>query len=164
MKNILIFFGGVDLENYTSLTIQILSELKFKQQVNVVIGADHLNQEQIKKACIENGYEYHVQTTRMAELMSKSDFGIGAAGSASWERCCLGLPTLLLTLAANQIEIAKALNSINACYYVENNNIKNIKHALQKLLNKPSHIHSISEQAFLLVDGWGSNRVCEELG
>ena len=167
VKKILVFFGGVDADNYTSLAIQALTELNITLQVDVVIGAQHPNREQIKQACIAHGFICHIQTTRMAELMAEADLAIGAGGSASWERCCLGLPALLLAIADNQIEIAKALDLINACFYVETNNTKNlitIKSAIAELLSTPSQIHALSQQAFLLVDGEGAIRVRKELG
>ena len=116
VKKILVFFGGVDADNYTNLAIQALAELNVTQSVDIVIGAQHPNREQIKQACIAHGFICHIQTTRMAELMAEADLAIGAGGSASWERCCLGLPALLLAIADNQIEIAKALDLINACF------------------------------------------------
>src|SRR5690606_33967285 len=45
----------------------------------------------------------------MAPLMVESDLAIGAAGSSSWERCCLGLPTVMIVLADNQRMIAEEL-------------------------------------------------------
>src|SRR5699024_10550121 len=54
----------------------------------------------------------------MAELMANSDLAIGAAGSTSWERCCLGLPTVMLVLAENQQQIALNLQNANAVYAI----------------------------------------------
>jgi len=45
--------------------------------------------------------------------MADSDLAIGAAGSTSWERCCLGLPTLLIVLAENQRDAARFLENKN---------------------------------------------------
>jgi spore coat polysaccharide biosynthesis predicted glycosyltransferase SpsG len=54
----------------------------------------------------------------MAERMCESDLAIGAAGTTSWERCCLGLPTLLVVLAENQWPGARALNAVGAAQLV----------------------------------------------
>ena len=102
VKKILVFFGGGDADNHTSLAMQALAELNSKQQVDVVIGVQHPNREQIQQACINHGFICHVQTTRMAELMAEADLAIGAGGTATWERCCLGLPTICFCLAENQ--------------------------------------------------------------
>jgi UDP-2,4-diacetamido-2,4,6-trideoxy-beta-L-altropyranose hydrolase len=166
VKKILVFFGGVDADNYTSLAMQALVELNTKQQVDVVIGAQHPNREQIEQACINNGFICHLQTTHMAELMAEADLSIGAGGSASWERCCLGLPVLLVPVARNQVEIANALDSIGACYYLGERdavNLDSVKHSINELLVAPNQVLSISQQAFSLVDGLGVNRVSEAL-
>ncbi len=167
VKKILVFFGGLDADNYTSLAMQALAELNSKQQVDVVIGAQHPNREQIQQACINHGFICHVQTTRMAELVAEADLAIGAGGSASWERCCLGLPALLVAVAGNQIDIAKALDSIGGCYYLgekEAVNSSSIQHSINELLVAPDQVLSISRQAFSLVDGLGVNRVSEAFG
>ena len=102
VKKILVFFGGVDADNFTSLAMQALAELNITLQVDVVIGSQHPNREQIQQACIYHGFICHEQTTRMAELMAEADLAIGAGGTATWERCCLGLPTICFCLAENQ--------------------------------------------------------------
>ena len=43
----------------------------------------------------------------MAELISKCDLAIGAAGTTAWERCCLGLPSIIITIADNQTAVAE---------------------------------------------------------
>ena len=97
VRRILMFFGGVDAGNYTGLTINALSGLDLKgAEVDVVIAAQHSHRTEIEQACTTQGYACHVQTPRMAELMATADISIGAGGSATWERCCLGLPALSL--------------------------------------------------------------------
>jgi UDP-2,4-diacetamido-2,4,6-trideoxy-beta-L-altropyranose hydrolase len=167
VKKILVFFGGVDVDNCTSLALQALSELNITLQVDVVIGSQHPNREQIKQVCITNGFICHVQTARMAELIAEADLAIGAGGSSSWERCCMGLPALLVAVAGNQIDIAKALDSIGGCYYLGEKdavNSSSIQHSINELLVAPDQVLSISRQAFSLVDGLGVNRVSEALG
>jgi UDP-2,4-diacetamido-2,4,6-trideoxy-beta-L-altropyranose hydrolase len=167
VKNILVFFGGVDARNYTGVTLQALAGITHEDlHVDVVIGAQHPCREQIQEACVTHGYVCHVQTAKMAELMAKADLAIGAGGSASWERCCLGLPSLLVALAENQVDIAKALDSISACVYIglaETVNFLAIKDKVIKLLNSQDQLAMISKQAFSLIDGQGVNRVCLEL-
>jgi UDP-2,4-diacetamido-2,4,6-trideoxy-beta-L-altropyranose hydrolase len=167
VKKILVFFGGVDQDNYTSLTLQALSELNATLQIDVVIGFKHPNREQIQEFCNNYGFICHVQTTRMAELMTEADLAIGAGGSANWERCCLGLPALLVAVSGNQINIAKSLDSIRACYYLGEKDAVNstsIQHSVNQLLAAPDEVLSISRQAFSLVDGLGADRVSEALG
>ncbi len=53
----------------------------------------------------------------MAEIMSKSDLCIGAGGSTSWERCCLGLPTISFAIADNQIGVLAELEKKNCTWF-----------------------------------------------
>jgi len=167
VRRVLVFFGGVDEDNYTGRTIDLLFDISNKNlQVDVVIGAQHPCCEQIKSQCTQHGYVCYVQTDKMAELMATADLAIGAGGSASWERCCLGLPALLVALADNQIEIARALDLIGACIYVGRSGttcIQDLRNAFCDLLSNPDQLKVLSETACSLVDGMGVDRVCEEM-
>jgi UDP-2,4-diacetamido-2,4,6-trideoxy-beta-L-altropyranose hydrolase len=119
VKKILVFFGGVDVGNYTGRAIEALSEIIVADvHVDVVIGAQHPCLEQIKAACAQHGFICHVQTDKMAELMAVADLAIGAGGSASWERCCLGLPCIVGAVAQNQVQAAKDLSALGAVKYI----------------------------------------------
>lgn len=103
VNRILVFFGGVDADNFTGQAIEALSGIDISGiYVDVVIGAQHPCREQIKAACVQHRFMCHVQTNKMAELMAAADLAIGAGGSATWERCCLGLPTFVFCTADNQ--------------------------------------------------------------
>ena len=111
VKKILVFFGGVDADNFTSLAMQALAELNITLQVDVVIGSQHPNREQIQQACIYHGFICHEQTTRMAELMAEADLAIGGGGTATWERCAMGLPSIIVVMAENQSKAAIDLDA-----------------------------------------------------
>ncbi len=112
VKRILVFFGGVDADNYTGRAIEALSEIDIPGlYVDVVIGAQHPYREQIKVACAQHGFICHVETNNMAELMAAADLAIGAGGSATLERCTMGLPSIILVLAENQSKAAKDLDA-----------------------------------------------------
>jgi UDP-2,4-diacetamido-2,4,6-trideoxy-beta-L-altropyranose hydrolase len=168
VKRILIFFGGVDADNYTGRAIEALSEIPISGlHVDVVIGAQHPCREQIKEACAQHGFICHIQTDKMAELMAAADLAIGAGGSASWERCCLGLPALLVALADNQINIAKALDLFGACIYIgtlKTASAPIMRSTIVSLLKTQDQIKVLSKKAFSLANGLGVNRVCQEMG
>lgn len=167
VKRVLIFFGGVDADNYTGRSIESLSNIGVPDlHVDVVIGAQHPCREQIKAACAQHGFICHVQTDKMAELMAAADLAIGGGGSASWERCCLGLPALLVALADNQINIAKALNLFGAGIYVgtlKTASVTIMRSAIVSLISTQDQLKVLSKKAYSLVDGLGVARVCQEL-
>jgi UDP-2,4-diacetamido-2,4,6-trideoxy-beta-L-altropyranose hydrolase len=165
VKHLLVFFGGVDADNYTGLVVEVLSGIAIPGlHVDVVIGATHPNLLQIKAACGRHKFICHVQTDKMAELMASADLAIGAGGSASWERCCLGLPAVLVALADNQIDIARELGLFGACAYVGSSaeaNMEILRHVIIDLVSKDDQLNRLSVKAFSLVDGLGVDRVCQ---
>ena len=54
----------------------------------------------------------HSQLTDLADLMVAADLAIGAGGSTTWERCVLGLPSILVVSALNQEAIGKAILNV----------------------------------------------------
>tara|TARA_B110000046_G_C13005500_1_gene404248 strand:- start:1500 stop:2591 length:1092 start_codon:yes stop_codon:yes gene_type:complete len=167
LKRILVFFGGIDALNYTECTIEVLTTIPIEGlHVDVVIGEQHPCREQIELACADNKFHCYVQTEEIAELMALADLSIGAGGSATWERCCLGLPSLIVSLADNQNEIAKAVDSLGAALYLGSHKIANaayIQKAIIELANNKEHLRALSETAYSIVDGLGSDRLCEVL-
>ena len=167
VKRILVFFGGVDADNYTGLAIQALAAIGNKAlHIDAVIGAQHPYREQIQQACVEQRYVCHVQITRMAQLMAEADLAIGAGGTATWERCCLGLPALSLCVADNQRkQIADAAEA--GLLYAPSGAvdlIDLIRHHAKCLLENAPLLKLISNTAMNAVDGLGTLRVMSEIG
>ncbi len=118
LKNLLITMGGVDQANATGQVLDALThcELPADLHITVVMGptAPWLAQVQALAAAMPRPTQVLAGVSNMAQLMAESDLCIGAAGSTNWERCCLGLPCLLLVLADNQQTSADALAEANA--------------------------------------------------
>ncbi|RQO36088.1 UDP-2,4-diacetamido-2,4,6-trideoxy-beta-L-altropyranose hydrolase [Herminiimonas sp. KBW02] len=120
VKRILVFFGGVDADNYTGHAIEALSRLAIdKFHIDIVIGAQHPCRERIIELCSAYNFRCHVQTNQLAELMAAADLSIGAGGVASWERCCVGLPSIVFCLAENQRELIEDAAQLGLIYAPE---------------------------------------------
>lgn len=118
-KNILVFFGGIDLDNYTERVVEILSAKDFSGiQVDVILGAQNLHIDKIKSLCCNFGFTCHVQTTEMANLMWNSDIYVGAGGGAILERVMMRLPSVSVAVADNQIRPLSILAEAGACIYL----------------------------------------------
>lgn len=167
VKRILVFMGGVDADNYTAVAIESLASLNRDElSVDVIIGAAHPFREAIEYTCKLIGFCCHVQTNKMGELIASADLAIGAGGSANWERCCLGLPGLIVSLADNQIEIAKALDHFGACVHLGTPEFATppvLRKALSNCLNDRRFLKGLSEKSYYLVDGLGGDRLCQVL-
>jgi UDP-2,4-diacetamido-2,4,6-trideoxy-beta-L-altropyranose hydrolase len=160
IKRILVSFGGVDAGNYTGLTLEALTTVSAALPVEVIIGAQHPYREQIQHECARVGYTCYVQTARMAELMAEADLAIGAGGTAMWERCCLGLPSIVLCVADNQRKqiVDAAESGLLYTLTSANNLLEMIGHHINSLLENPTLLKLISNTGMKMVDGKGATR------
>lgn len=111
VRRLLVNFGGTDEPNMSQRTVDAIRSLQLPTlAVDVVIGQANPHRNTLQQA-VEAlpGFLLHIQTERMAKLVSAADLAIGASGSSTWERCSLGLPTLAVVLADNQREAANEL-------------------------------------------------------
>lgn len=103
--------------------------------------------------------------SNMAELMMQADIAISAAGSTCWELCFLGLPSILLDVADNQIPIATELERRGCALYAGNGNSvcpSELAKTLENLVESHEVRKSMSVHSRELVDGRGAERlVCE---
>ena len=163
VRRCLISFGGVDESNYTAMAVRAVAMMNRPElNVDVVIGTQYPYLQEITALCIDYGYELHVQTNRMAELMRSAHLAIGAAGSTSWERCCLGLPSILFSIAANQDSIATGLQRMGAAIFLDcpRSSMQNqLLLTLDSLLRDQNQLQTLSMKSFALVDGRGADRV-----
>lgn len=161
-RRVLICFGGVDADNHTAMAIEAVAGLyEHDLAVDVVIGAQHPRRAQIETACRTHGFVCHVQTNEMAKLMAAADLAIGAGGSTSWERCCLGLPTVTFALAENQRRLVEdgALHGFLYAPTLRGMSALSLRSHLETLLDNPLLLQMISRKAFDTVDGRGVQRV-----
>ena len=113
LTKLLITMGGVDQTNATGQVMQALQTcaLPADCRITVVMGLTAPWSKNIRELAAQMPWPTAVEVNvdDMAQRMADTDLAIGAAGSTAWERCCLGLPAIVLVLAKNQIESSKAL-------------------------------------------------------
>lgn len=170
LTNLLITLGGVDKDNVTGKVLEALhaAPLPADLKITVVMGphAPWLNNVTELSAQMPWPTKVLSDVSNMAELMINHDLAIGAAGATSWERCCLGVPTIITVLAENQITTALALERSGAALVADQ--IELIPSILQKLMSDQGQgkLVALSEQASVLTDGLGvqhfSNLICSE--
>ncbi len=101
---VLVFFGGTDATDETSKALQALARPELAHlAVDVVLGANHPAPERVEAmAQGRPRTTLHRNLPTLAGLMFRADLAIGAGGTVSWERLCLGLPSIVITVAVNQ--------------------------------------------------------------
>jgi len=167
VERILVFLGGVDAENYTDFVLRALPEVGVEDiQIDVVLGAQHPFRESIQNKCRLSGYSCHVQTSRMAELMAAADLAIGAGGTATWERCCLGVPSIAISTADNQRSQLADLARVGLVYSpdVKFYDPSMFARHLKALMENGPLRHAISSNCIKFIDGQGALRVAARIG
>jgi UDP-2,4-diacetamido-2,4,6-trideoxy-beta-L-altropyranose hydrolase len=166
LRRLLLSMGGSDLGNETVKALAGISAGDASRwDLDIVIGASNPNRHSLEEACASLAKAtLHVQTSKMAELMVLADCAVGAGGSTSWERCCLGLPALVTVMSSNQLPIAEALARAGAHSIMGWNlglTASDYAIALEGLTTE--RLREMSEAAAAICDGRGAERVAERL-
>ena len=168
-ESVLISFGGSDPTNETEKVLSAIKILKTKKQflkkIYVVISNSNENKGKIKQLCnsIPNT-KFYQNVYNIGKLMCKADLAVGGGGSSTWERFCLGLPTIVSIVAYNQRETTKALAKkeyIINLGLAKNLSVKKYVKIFENLDIKK--LRSISKNSLKVVDGNGSVRVARKI-
>lgn len=165
LRELLITMGGIDKDNATGQVLQTLRTcpLPADCRITVVMGATAPWLGAVRKLVQDMPWPTRVLVgvSDMAQLMADSDLAIGAAGATSWERCCLGLPTIMLVLAENQLKVAQGLEQVGAAALVTSRPSAEYQLAplLGELASNPQKLHAMSKLSAAIVDGTGSHSV-----
>ncbi|MCG2579692.1 MAG: UDP-2,4-diacetamido-2,4,6-trideoxy-beta-L-altropyranose hydrolase [Marinobacter sp.] len=111
ITRVLVFMGGSDPGNETEKAIKALSSPDLCHLViDVVLGANHPDPEGIAALCkARSRVNIHQNLPGLAGLMVRADLMVGAGGATTWERMCLGLPSIIISIANNQTPTNRAL-------------------------------------------------------
>lgn len=168
LKRILISLGGVDRTNATGQVLDALAEtaLSCETQVDIVMGASapYLAEVRQQAARLPFVATVNVNVRDMAERMHLADLSIGAAGGTSWERCCLGLPAVLVILADNQVSGAKAQEVAGVAVAIPDP--KAVQAALPLALDRlsnPDCLQRMSRAAAEITDGKGASILIDSM-
>jgi len=168
VNRILVFMGGADSKNTTSKTLRAIHMLgRSDIAIDVVIGNLNPYHDEIKTQTSHMpNTNCYLNVENMAEMMAAADLCIGGCGTATWERCYLRLPSIVLVLAENQREIAENLDDEGAIInlgWCQNIKESSITECISELINNPGKIQSMTDKSRNLVDGEGVNRVCDTM-
>ncbi len=161
LRRILITMGGVDKDNATGVVLEALaaSELSNNVSVMVIMGSSSPSLDRVRRQAGTMLFQVDiaVDVDDMPERMAASDFAIGAAGSTSWERCCLGLPSALVAIADNQLSACRALASAGAAFDLGRpDNMAAVLPPLYSTIRSEPHVlQSMACAAAAICDGLG---------
>jgi UDP-2,4-diacetamido-2,4,6-trideoxy-beta-L-altropyranose hydrolase len=163
IERVLVYFGGVDAANLTGRSLEALLAAGCGDlDIDVVLPVAGPHAESIRALAARlPGAHLHETLPSLAQLMASADLAIGAGGTTSWERLCLGLPALVVTLSDNQLMIARALQANDLARWLGHHDevtVERLADVLRSLL-KEGLAPDWSARCRAAVDGAGVERV-----
>jgi len=162
-RHILVILGGSDISQPLTVIGEALLKLSRTHEFSATVFCGKTDKAALKPYLdIGERIELLEYSDDVANEMARADFAIGAGGGTSWERCCVGLPTLVLTLADNQREISRILCETGAGLSVDIA-VDDIHDASRDLLEDTPRLLEMGRKAMDLCDGRGVSRVMREI-
>lgn len=167
LRHLLITMGGVDKDNVTGKVLNMLKNCRLPTNfcITVVMGthAPWVDQIFVQAQEMDRKIEVLSNVRDFAKLMADSDLAIGAAGSTAWERCCLGLPTLMMILADNQKQVAKSLVEGGCAMLLED--VSQVPGLIEEFLSlsQSKKLTEMQRACSSITDGGGTSRLVDIL-
>ena len=168
VRRVLVFFGGIDASNETSKALQAILAIGSSDiAVDIILGptCPHIGSIRALSANM-SGVCIHINPGNVAELMGNADLAIGAVGATTWERCAVGLPSILISHAMNQESPARAMSDNGLAIYLGNSEtvtVEMIAAAIKELAHNSGRMRTVADACMELTDGNGVCRVMRAL-
>ncbi|WP_160327634.1 UDP-2,4-diacetamido-2,4,6-trideoxy-beta-L-altropyranose hydrolase [Sporosarcina koreensis] len=162
------FFGGIDFKNYTTKYSKFILKNFQNVKIMAVVGStfgyqDDLNE--LKKKYKER-FQWEMAVKDMAAHMNKCDIALGAPGTATWERACIGLPSAYFSVNKNQVPILEELEKNNFCMFLgeaSNTSEKTFILEFNKFISSAELLNTLFIKNTKCIDGKGTERIVEVL-
>lgn len=168
VHRILISMGVSDPDDVTLTALKAVAHAQLDAAVDVVLGGGARSAAAVRELAATLPFEVkvHVNTDDMAALMAAADLSVGAAGTTTWERCCLGLPSIIVVAADNQATIAEAVGLAGAAVVAGRSRdvtVPGLARLVGTLSRNPQRLGRMARKAADICDGLGASRVAETI-
>ena len=168
VRRALVYFGGSDPHNITGMVLEAFgAPTLLSIQLDVVVGVNSPHRVALEAAAAARpGTTIHGPRPHLADLMANADLALGAGGGTTWERLCVGIPSLVVSVAENQVPACKALSKAGVIVYAgasSHIDVDSLRQILEQWVDKIDGLVALSRQGTLMVDGLGALRVSELL-
>jgi UDP-2,4-diacetamido-2,4,6-trideoxy-beta-L-altropyranose hydrolase len=135
--------------------------------VEVITGADDGLRRRLAVSAVDMvAMKLHGYVRDTASVMRRCTMAIGAGGSSTWERCALGLPSLVAIVADNQrpmVHDLARLGVISSLGEASELTVAALADSIERLMSDRLVRESMRAKGIQLVDGNGVGRVVEEM-
>ena len=168
IKNIMICYGGADPSSETLKILQAFKGLGLNGvKVHVLIRKlfSHFDTI-IELAEHDPNIHLYLDCFNPVTVMKKCDIAFGAVGTMTWERLCMGLPTICTAVASNQMVLAEDLSHAGYIEYLGPSSkvkVEDYAHSMLSIADDCKPINQRGLAGFNLVDGQGTERIVQRL-
>ena len=169
IRHILISMGGMDFAGATSQILDALvrAELPTDTRLSVVMGSSAPALERVRAQATKMPWPTAVlvDVGDMARLMYEADLAIGAGGSTAWERCCLGLPSIVVPVAPNQDYVSLSMATAGSIILIRHDETLNthLRTIVRTLVSDTMLRQRLVQKSAAIVDGHGCRRIVDYL-
>ncbi|MBC7428131.1 MAG: UDP-2,4-diacetamido-2,4,6-trideoxy-beta-L-altropyranose hydrolase [Bacteriovorax sp.] len=169
IKNILVFFGAGDVAGCCQKVANSLTEKELTQyRFTFILNESHPSFKALLNWTNEQKSVVKVLSyvENMAQLITEHDFFIGAGGSTSWERVCLGIPSAIISVSDNQVQISETLVRDGLIHYLgEAHDVDNkqLREFFESVLIQSEVFYKMSQDCFKVTDGKGASKLVQEI-
>ena len=167
LKHVLIFFGGTDKYNLTGLTLNaFLNNNISLDKIDIVLSQQNSNYIQINDLVDHmSNITLHSNLSSLAPIILNADFAVGAGGATNWERLCLGLPSIVISIAENQKPVSNNLHNMGMIQYIgdaETIRPNDIVSSVKNIMGMDD-IHNWSKRCLNICSGKGVSLVSDAI-
>jgi len=165
VRSIGIFMGGTDPGGMSARVLGVCREVGFGGDIEIATTSANPQLDALRAACTGAlRASLMLDASDLAEFFARHDLQIGAGGGATWERCCIGLPTIVLALADNQTAVVPALTELGVVRAASMPGAAlptapPLAAVLTELLHDATARADLAQRAAALVDARGAQRV-----
>ncbi|HQQ01040.1 MAG TPA: bifunctional UDP-2,4-diacetamido-2,4,6-trideoxy-beta-L-altropyranose hydrolase/GNAT family N-acetyltransferase, partial [bacterium] len=165
VNHLLVIMGGTDPWNVTGKVLSALGHLRDRaMDCVIVLGSDHPEYDRFQSMASSLPFPVMIESnvSSMPERMAWADLAVSAAGSTVWELLYMGVPSILVITADNQLQIADYLTTQGLAVSLgahDQVSPESIASALKRLLDQPALRERMSRDGRTLIDGQGADRV-----
>ncbi|GIU51252.1 UDP-2,4-diacetamido-2,4,6-trideoxy-beta-L-altropyranose hydrolase [Shewanella sairae] len=166
-NSLMVSLGGSDPNNHSRKVLAAIEQLGWQEPVDIVLGGGSPWNQQLKQEFAHlSQVNWHIQCDYMAQLMSEARLAIGTGGSSHWERCMVGLPAIVITVADNQVPTTELLAQQDICYNLGKANdvtVSKLAHTLLCLWGDEHKLMHMAESASQLIATDGCAKVVQRI-
>ena len=165
VRRVLVSMGLTDVGAITARVVDRMLPRLGDASLDIVLGPGVASQARMTAlAARDPRVRVHIAVEDMASLMANADLCVGAGGASVWERCTLGLATVLVVLADNQAAVGAWLAEHGAVELADaraGDFEAAFDRAFTSLMRNPERVARLATASAKLCDGLGAPRVAD---